>query len=236
MGNVTIFQDLTTDEKLSEYESNGEKYTGLYVDMDNKDERKYVKDKAEEIKKLIKALDRKRIDTKKAFADSVEKEAADIKARLESANEPFTLLIDEWNEKRAKILAEKKAEEDAIEAFKQLQADHELALLMNDKFDSEFEQREFEKQRAEQQRLDEIEKAKEQAAEQARQEQIARHEAARKAEREEKEKREADIAHISGVRTIAKQALMNLDIEEQLAKKIIIAIHNNLIPNVRIDY
>lgn len=233
---IAIFKDVTQEDIINSLEDEGQKYDGLYVDMDNKDERKYVKDKAVDINNLLKKLDRARIDKSKEYKQSVELEAKSIKERLEKANEPFTLLIDEYKEKRAKILAEEKAEQEAKEAFIQLQADHELALLMNNEFDRNYEQMIAEREKAERERLADIEQQKEAAAEQARQNEIARHEAARKQEADDKAKRESDIAHISGIRTVAKDSLINLGVSEDVAKKIILAIHNNQIPNITINY
>jgi len=134
---IAIFTDLTTNEQLDQLKTESEKYTGLYVDMNKKDERKYVKDKADSINQLLKKVERKRIDASKEYKIKVEAEAADITERLQIANLPFTLLIDEHKAERKKVLdaeaAEKKAREDAI----QLEIDHEFALLMNDKFDSD---------------------------------------------------------------------------------------------------
>lgn len=233
---VVIFKDVTQEDILVKLEANGKKYEGLYVDMNNKEERKYVKDQASTIKDMLKKLDRARIDKSKDYKTKVEAEAKSIRERLEEANKPFTLLIDEYNEERAKILAAEKAEKQAKEDALQLLADHELAILMNEKFDLEFEQREAEKARLEQARLDEIERQKQEAAEQARREEVARQEAEKKREEEAKARREANIAHISGVRTLAKEALIELGITEEQAKIIVIAIHNRAIPNVTINY
>ncbi len=43
---VSIFKELTTEDQLCQLEAEAEKYTGLHVEMENKDERKFVKDKA----------------------------------------------------------------------------------------------------------------------------------------------------------------------------------------------
>ena len=41
---ITIFKELTTEEQLVELQLEADKYTGLYVDMSNAPERKYVKE------------------------------------------------------------------------------------------------------------------------------------------------------------------------------------------------
>lgn len=137
MSEVQIFKDITTEDILIGLEAESEKYTGLYVEMNNAEERKYVKDKASGIAELLKKLDRARIDKSKEFKASVEAEANGIKLRLEKANEPFTLLIDEHKAARAKILADKKAAEDRKQALIDFENDHEFGLLMNVKFDAD---------------------------------------------------------------------------------------------------
>ncbi len=119
---LVIFSELTTDEKLTELEAQGAKYEGLYVDMSVAEERKYVKDQASFINGMLKKLDRARIDIKKAHAKSVEDEAASIRHRLEQANKPFTLLIDEWNAERKRILDEEKRVAEMMEAQEQKRA------------------------------------------------------------------------------------------------------------------
>ena len=127
--NIAIFQDITTEQALTQLEADGVKYEGLFVDMDNKDERKYVKDNAALIIGLLKKLDRARIDKIREYKNQVESEAADIQHRLEVANNPFTLLLDEHKAKRAKILADKKAIEDAKALAIQIEQDHEQAIM-----------------------------------------------------------------------------------------------------------
>lgn len=144
---IEIFTDITTEEVLKELEAEAEKYDGLYVDMEDKPQRKYVKDKASLISGLLKTLDRARIDESKNYKTLVEAEADSIKARLEAANKPFTLLMDEHKIKRAKELAEKKEFEDAKALFVQIGADHEAA-IMEDKVRT-FEKAEAEKKASE---------------------------------------------------------------------------------------
>jgi len=127
--NIAIFKEITTEEVLQSLEADGEKYTGLFVDMDNAEERKYVKDSAAKISGMLKTLDRARIDKARDFKQAVELEAASIRSRLEAANEPYTLLIDAHKEKRAAILAEKKAREDAAALRIQIAEDHDSAIM-----------------------------------------------------------------------------------------------------------
>jgi hypothetical protein len=131
MGNITIFKEITTNEVLLELEAESEKYEGLHVDMENKEERKFVKDKASLVSGMLKKLDRARIDESKKYKMEVEKEAGDIKERLEIINLPFTALIDAHKAERAKILAEEKAIREAKELAVQIEIDHEDAIQYN---------------------------------------------------------------------------------------------------------
>ncbi len=46
---IAIFQEITTEELLTELEADGVKYQGLYVDMNDAKQRKYVKDSAAKV-------------------------------------------------------------------------------------------------------------------------------------------------------------------------------------------
>lgn len=135
--NIVIFNKLTTSEELAELQVEAEKYTGLYVDMHKPEQRKYVKDKAAHIGQLLKKVDRHRIDASAEYKRAVEKEAASLSESLKIANLPFTLLIDEYTAERKKVLDAEKARKAAIDLANQIESDHEIALLMNDKFDSD---------------------------------------------------------------------------------------------------
>ena len=129
--NVTIFKELTTTEHLADLQANSDQYIGLYVDMNIAEQRKYVKNKAVEIKDIIKAVNSARIKKAKDYKKLVDVEAADIVTALEKANEPFTLLIDGYDAERKVILDAKKASKLAIENAAQKLIDHEFALLID---------------------------------------------------------------------------------------------------------
>ena len=122
--NITIFADLTTEEAITSLELASKDYDGLYVDMEVAKERKFVKDKASFISDLLKKVERARIDKSKDFKSQVEVEATNITKRLEKANKPFTLLIEEHKKQRAEILAKQKAREEAKQLLIQIEADH----------------------------------------------------------------------------------------------------------------
>jgi len=134
---IQIFNDIATENALLEIESESKKYEGLYVEMANKEERKYVKDKAEFISSILKKLDRARIDESKRYKILVEQEARSIRERLEEANKPFSLLIDEYKEVRAKELRIEKEKQDAIDLAFQIEVDHGDGLDLNKLYDLE---------------------------------------------------------------------------------------------------
>ena len=235
---IILFKELTTDDYLTGLQSEADKYDGLYVDMADKEQRAYVKDKAVLITGLLKKLDRTRIDLSRDFKQSVEKEALDIKERLESANKPFTLLIDDWTNERKKVLAEKKAKEDAVALIVQIEVDHASAIDM-DKL-MMFEQKEAKE--AQEKRDAEIadsaareatEKAEYDAAVEA--DRIERRRAAIETDKINAQKaREADVEH---KRTINREALDSLRFQGFVdAEDIIRMIAQGKIANVTINY
>jgi hypothetical protein len=129
--NVTIFTELTTTEKLAEITKESEKYIGLYVEMSDPKQRKYVKDQAESIKSIRKNLNILRIKKIKDYTLNAKAEFDSIDLILEKANEPFTLLIDDFAAERKAILDKEKAEKLAIEKAAQKEVDHDWAIILD---------------------------------------------------------------------------------------------------------
>ena len=129
--NIAIFKEVTTTEQIAKLHAESEKYTGLYVDMNIPEQRKYVKEQADTINQLLKLVDKKRIAESKRYKSEVEKEAADIVERLKIANLPFTLLIDEYKLERKKILDDEKRVIELRNLSIQKEDDHEMGLLIN---------------------------------------------------------------------------------------------------------
>lgn len=126
----------------------------------------------------------------KALPKQIDESRRVVRERLDALKDEVRRPLTEWEEEQARIAAEKAAEEErqrieaeqkaALEALKkQIETDHEMALLMNDAFDREQAEKKAE---AERQRI-------------AREEEIAR-QAEEKAKREaaEKSQREIDAA------------------------------------------
>jgi hypothetical protein len=132
---ITIFEEVTTSKVLAAFAEKAESYTDLYVDMNDKEQRRFVKKQAEEINSILKKLNRARIDKTKAAKDSIDDEFNAIVASLSKSNEPFTLLIDEYKAERKRILDAEKAEKARIEAYYQMGMDHEDAIKENELFD-----------------------------------------------------------------------------------------------------
>ncbi len=234
---IVIFKELTTTDYLTELQVEAEKYTGLYVDMDNAPERKYVKDKANSIKQLLKKIDRLRIDASKDFKLKVEKEASEIIEKLKTANEPFTLLIDAYAAERAKILADEKRINDERVAALQLEDDHEDAITLNRLFDLESGERaRLKVEQIKQADIEREEYAKEQV-EKAAANQTLINEAI---ERDKVHAENARLANVDHCAKINRAALVDftykLRIDEELARKIIGAIAKNEISNIKINY
>lgn len=236
MSNVVLFSELTTSEAIDKLVAEGEKYQGLYVDMADKDQRKFVKEQAAFIKDLLKKLDRKRIDLSKNYKASVEAEAKSIREKLEFANSPFTKLIDEWNEQRAKELAEQKRIQELKELAEQKERDHEEALTLNKLWDLECADRERKREEERQAQIKREQEIAEQAAKQA----LIDAENARKAEEQrienERLKREADTAHKASINNAILSVLIENGIAEQDAKTMIKLAAKRQLPNLTINY
>jgi len=135
---ITIFKGITTEGVIASIEENSEKYhVGFYADMNNAPERKLVKESASEIGGIIKELEAARIKITKANTAAVNKEHKLILERLVIANAPFQTLIDEYAAQRKKILADEKRVVELRAAMVQKEDDHEMGLLMDEKFDND---------------------------------------------------------------------------------------------------
>lgn len=133
----------------------------------------------------------------KALPKQIDESRRLVRERLDALKDEVRRPLTEWEAEQERIAAEKAAEEErlrieaeekaALEALKkQFESDHEIALLMNDKFDRDAAEAKAE---AERQRIAHEEELKRQAAEQATRD--AEEKAQR--EREESARREAEL-------------------------------------------
>ncbi len=233
---ITIFESVTTESALITLETEGKKYDGLYVDMDNAPERKYVKDKAAFISGLLKKIDRVRIDSAKDYKVEVEKQAQAIISRLQDANSPFQVLIDDYAIERKKILDKEKARKQAILDAEQKECDHEMALLINKTY-------EFDKQQAIQRQLDDdalrlVERDKYAAQQVVLAEERQKQGIIESLQREKNEEsaRLANKEHVRSVNRAILDVLEENDISTGVAMNVIRLAAKGLLPQLTINY
>jgi colicin import membrane protein len=228
--------------------------------------RKLVKDAltelAEEIRKPLTEFEEEA--TRLAIEKMNAEKAAELAAKVEIDHEFGLLLNAQFDTDRAAKLEAERIEAEQLEA--QRKADQEAREKRIAEESAERErlasiEREAEIQRkadeSERQRIATEERAKieakqaeerrvlaekqakldaAQAAENARVAEVARQEAEAKRIADENAKREANKKHVGAIRKAAKESIMDLGIDEETAKKLVLAIHNNEIANVSIKY
>lgn len=122
----------------------------------------------------------------KALPKQIDESRRIVRERLDALKDEVRKPLTDWEAEQDRLKAEEAARIKAEEDRKQFEADHEMALLMNDAFDREVAEKKAE---AERQRIAHEEELKRQAAEQAKRE--AEEKAAR--ERAEAARREAEL-------------------------------------------
>ncbi|AHK11794.1 hypothetical protein S349_4 [Shewanella sp. phage 3/49] len=252
MNEVTIFTDITTEQALQQIEADSKKYNSdIVADMHNDDDRRIIKKEASEIADMRKAVERARIDKKKVYGKQVDKEAAIIDGRLAKANEPFDVLIDNYNAERKLILDRENARKKAIEDQAAIDSDYEIAeLLMGKYFDD--------KAKAEQQRIAYEENLKREAvaeseikakqdAIKAEARRLADIEAAKQAEidrqqkaiddaKAEKAKLAANQEHVATVHRNMKAVYTAAGFPDDLAEVAVKLLVKNKVPNTTFNY
>lgn len=227
--NVTLFKDLTTDDYLNELTAESETYIGIDANLNIPKQRKYIKDKAATIKGIIKAVGVARIKKAKDYRGLIESEASRIIKILEKANEPFTLLIDDYDTSRKVILDAEKASKLAIENAAQKELDHEWAIILDksylaDKMEAEKAQEE----RDEAIRVDATNRAT-QAAKNAQ-------EVTDRAIALDAANRLADSNNVRLVQRAIFSGFINAGLDKDAATKATQATIDNTIPHITINY
>jgi hypothetical protein len=128
---IVLFNKITTSEALAEITSESERNIGLYADLHDPEQRKYIKQEGEKISSVRKVLNEFRIKLVKDYTLSVNKEFNYADSVLIKAAEPITLLIDGYKSERKVILDKEKAKKLAIENAIQKEVDHEFAILLD---------------------------------------------------------------------------------------------------------
>jgi len=129
----------------------------------------------------------------KALPKQIDESRRIVRERLDALKDEVRRPLTEWEAEQERIKAEEAARIKAEEDRKQFETDHEMALLMDDAFDRD---REEKRRLAEQAQREREEQLKHEAAEQAKREAEAKHKAEMEAAalREAEEKARAELA------------------------------------------
>jgi hypothetical protein len=227
--NVTIFSELTTTEKLAKIKKESANYIGLYVDMNIAEQRKYVKGQAESIKSIRKALNTSRIKKVKDYTAGVSKEFSEIDSILAEANEPFTLLIDDFAAERKRILDADKAKKLAIEKAAQKEVDHEWAIILDKSYLAD-------KLAAEKAQAERDEAIRVEAANRATQAAQNAQAATDRAIAQDAANRLADSNNVRLVKRAIFSGFINAGLDKDAATKATQATIDNTIPHITINY
>lgn len=229
MMEIAIFESVVVESSLTELEAEGKKYEGLYVDMEDAPQRKYVKDKAALVQTLKKKVDRVRIDAAKTYKLEVESQAAAIHERLDTANAAFQILIDDYTLERKKILDAEKARKQAIIDLDVFNRDHEMALLIDKTYAYD---------KAEGKRIqDAIFKKLIDSAEKTAQDQQERLNAAQERDRiNEENARLANVEHVRGVNIAIRDVLIDYGFSDDEARLVVRLAVTKKLPQLTINY
>lgn len=220
--------DLKSDARspLTEWETNEAKRVQSHKDaichlrgMDR------IGETSNSIMEVLKSIELIDIDDNwEEFQDEAkEVKAESIRQLTEAYNKALTI------EKQAEELERMKAEQEAREKAEKVAKD------LKESLEKELLEAKVRAELAEKRMEEEVKQAKEKEI-QAEKERQAKAEQEAKAKEDEERARLANVKHVSGIRTAAKEAIMLLGVEEETAKGIVKAIHNNKIPNVTINY
>jgi hypothetical protein len=227
--NVTIFKGLTTDEHLDDLEAKSEEYNGLYVDMNIAKQRKYVKDKAADIKSMEKMIVAGAITKIKQARDLIKDEESYVLNRLAKINEPFTLLIDDFAAERKHILDAEKAKKLAIEKAAQKEVDHEWAIILDKSYLAD-------KLAAEKAQAERDEAIRVDAANRATQAAQNAQAATNRAIAQDAANRLADSNNVRLVQRAIFSGFINAGLDKDAATKATQATIDNTIPHITINY
>ena len=233
---IAIFESVVVESALTELEAEGKKYEGLYVDMEDAPQRKYVKDKAALVQTLKKKVDRVRIDAAKTYKLEVESQAAAIHERLDTANAAFQILIDDYTLERKKILDAEKTRKQAIIDLDLFNRDHEMALLIDKTYAYDQEQLAIIADKEEKR----IEKERDEYAAQqvklAEERQIARQQQSEQDKVNAENARLANVQHVRSYNRAIFSSFIQAGLEHDAAKTATQALIDNKIQNVTINY
>lgn len=168
----------------------------------------------------------------KALPKQIDESRRVVRERLDALKDEVRRPLTEWEEEQARIAAEKAAEEErqrieaeqkaALEALrKQVEVDHEMALLMNDAFDRIQAEKKAEAERQLIAREEEIKRlAEEKAKREAQERHRAELEAAARREAEERAAKErAERERIEGIQRAEREKQAAIEAERRKAQE-----------------
>jgi len=170
----------------------------------------------------LKAREHALAEAQKAEIAELEKRKADELAAAE--------------EERKEIERQARIEKEKAEAVEKAKADAEQAVRDAEEAQARAERESIEAKAREKANAEFAEKREREAAEVARQAELARQESERKAKADAEAKREANTRHVGKIRREALDDLIAMKVSEDLAVKIVKAIHAGKIRNITITY
>ena len=211
------------DENWQEFEAEAHriKARALYSLKEALDKRIKADNEAAE---LIKFREDKEAREKKDNEDRIAREAAEKATREAEEKAQQERQAQEQKARDDKAAADKRENDLRLQAA---EAERRVEQAKREKLESE--------QKAESDRLAAIEREKK-AVEQARLDEQARQEAEAAEIIRQTHARQADVAHKSKIMGEAKQAIMGMNVSEDLAKAIVLKIARGEVPNITINF
>ncbi len=184
-------------------------------------------------------IESERIELDKLRQEQAERERVQREAAEQAEREAEEARIAEEAAERARLEAERKAQEDLDRANREKQEAIEREKAAEQaRIDAE-EKAKRDAEAAELSRVKAQEQAKrdaEEAAERARIEEQQKQQAEADRIKREQEQREANNRYVGNIRRQSKEDLMKLGLDEEMAKSIVLAIHNKEVRNIGISY
>lgn len=193
-------------------------------DLSTKKGRDRVASLAAQVSRSKTAVEKPGREYLKRLKEAVKPAEQEIKRFVDACDalrDETRLPLTEWEAEQERLKAEEEAKRQAEERAKQVEADHEIALLLNEKFDREAAEKKAE---AERQRLAHEEELKRLAAEQAKRDAeaeiaaAAQREADAKAALEKAERDAKDAAALAEQQRIEAEAKAESDKQEAAAQ------------------
>lgn len=224
-------------KRLAEKKESDHEISLLMNDKFDRDAKEAVEEAARVEKVRIEyEAEIKREAAAKAERETREALEREAKAKQEAIDYKWLLLLNHAHRDNDKFDSDKRAVQETIETEIRAEADRKAALVLRLALEQQAMLNEA-------YLLNDVHNAKIQAkidsdnaVEQARLSEISKQEELAKKEREDQENREADKKHIGSIRTQAKESLIKLGLSTDIAKKVVLAISNNQITNVTINY